>query len=72
MKVARVTVRAMTQGLMAGRADLGAGLTGGGGAILAGSMSVAVAIGVSDLPCESLWTLAVVCRSLKKRDRMVS
>jgi hypothetical protein len=64
MKVARVTVRAMIQGLMAGRAAFGpgfgafAGSGGEGGAVLTGSIRVAVAIG-SDLLSESLWTLDV-------------
>jgi hypothetical protein len=62
MKVARVTVRAMIQGLMAGRDGLGATLAGsggGGGAILTGSISVAVGI-LMGLPSESLWTVGAL------------
>ena len=66
MKVARVTVRAMTQGLMAGRDGLGetlAGSDGGGGVVFTGSIRVAVAISVS-LPSEWLWTVGALPCSL--------
>ena len=74
MNVASVTVRAMIQGLMAGRAALGAGFVGiagsggGGGAIFAGSVSVAVAISMG-IPSESLRTVSQTGRVslLKKR-----